>query len=192
MQNIEKIQSLIDSSEYEKAAEMFLELTDTKMSAEFTKHDFYFQGDKEKRDIYKITFQRGGRKFSLDFGQSIVNSGFYFTMGCKKVDIDRSKWTLKRHELLHHIAKINIGTGDKFLNNGKSDTIHYPKTPTAYDVLACLQKYDAGTFENFCGDFGYDTDSRTAKKTYKAVVKEFGKVCEMWTDAEIEAMQCIS
>jgi hypothetical protein len=62
-------------------------------------------------------------------------------------------------------------------------------TPTAYDVLTCIQKYDPGTFENFCGDFGYDEDSRKAEKTYKAVVKEWWRVYRFFTSSEIEEMQ---
>ncbi len=30
--------------------------------------------------------------------------------------------------------------------------------PTAYDILACLTKYEVGTFDDFCSNFGYDTD----------------------------------
>jgi hypothetical protein len=54
--------------------------------------------------------------------------------------------------------------------------------PTAYDVLTCLTKYDPGTFENFCGEYGYDTDSRKAEKVYKAVVKEFAGVNRLFSD----------
>ena len=64
--------------------------------------------------------------------------------------------------------------------------------PEEYDVLSCLQKYDVGSFENFCGDFGYDVDSRKAEKTYKAVCKEFEKVSKFFTDAEIEQLQEIN
>jgi len=63
------------------------------------------------------------------------------------------------------------------------------QTPTAYDLLACLTKYDVGTFENFCGDFGYDTDSRSAERTYKAVCKEWEKVSKFFTAEEIEQLQ---
>jgi hypothetical protein len=54
--------------------------------------------------------------------------------------------------------------------------------PTAYDVLACLQKYDVGTFEDFCGNYGYDNDSIKSLKTYKAVKKEYENVIKMFGD----------
>ncbi len=63
--------------------------------------------------------------------------------------------------------------------------------PTLYDVLSCLQKYDVGTFEDFCANFGYDEDSRTAERTYKAVVKEFEAMQRLFTDEELEVLQMI-
>lgn len=47
---------------------------------------------------------------------------------------------------------------------------------TPYDVLACLTKGDVGSFEDFCADYGYDEDSRTAERTYEAVCKEWAGV----------------
>lgn len=57
-----------------------------------------------------------------------------------------------------------------------------PVEPSNYDLLACLTKYDPGTFEDFCVDFGYNTDSRKAEKTYKAVVKEYESLCRVFGD----------
>jgi hypothetical protein len=66
------------------------------------------------------------------------------------------------------------------------------KLPTAYDVLASLTKYDPGTFDNFCGEFGYDTDSRKAEQTYRAVAKEWEKVEAFFTTAELAELQEIN
>lgn len=68
----------------------------------------------------------------------------------------------------------------------------YAKRPTLYDVLACLQKYDVGSFEDFCSDFGYDIDSRKSKKTYKAVVKEYESMCTLFSDEELEVLSEIT
>lgn len=54
---------------------------------------------------------------------------------------------------------------------------HNGKEPTSADVVSCLLS-DAscayGSFEDFCSDLGYDTDSRKAYRTYKACVKTRG------------------
>lgn len=169
--------------DYLKQANDFLEATNTEMAVSFLMNDFYFAGDKEPRDIYQVTIKRGGRKISFRFGQSLAESEFYYTMGKQKRPIGRDKLEWNKSQLLTFIRMDNRSS---FVE--KLDTIHRPEPPTAYDVLACLTKYDPGTFEDFCSDFGYDTDSRTAKKTYKAVKKEWANVQTIWDDSEIEQL----
>lgn len=64
-------------------------------------------------------------------------------------------------------------------------------SPSLYSVLACLTKYDPGTFEDFCGDFGYDTDSLSALRTFKAVTKEWKAVENVFGDVidELQEIQ---
>lgn len=63
--------------------------------------------------------------------------------------------------------------------------------PNLYDVLACLTKYDPNTFEDFCSEFGYDSDSRNAVKIYKAVCKERQAVERLFGDClnELQEIQ---
>lgn len=60
---------------YEKQATDFLAATDTTFEVKFDKNDFHFAGDKERRDIYAVTFKRGQKLFRLKFGQSINDTG---------------------------------------------------------------------------------------------------------------------
>ena len=62
------------------------------------------------------------------------------------------------------------------------------KIPTAYAVLSCVEKVDVGTFEDFCFEFGYDTDSITAKNTYEAVRDEYLNLARLFNNAELEQM----
>lgn len=60
-----------------------------------------------------------------------------------------------------------------------------PTPPSAAAVLASLcsdaTSADRTTFEDWCGDLGYDTDSRKAEKMYHACIK---------TNAELRAFLC--
>ena len=85
--------------------------------------------------------------------------------------------------------------------NGKSASFKFGQSikstekgeePSAYELLASLTKSDPGTFEEFCGEFGYDTDSRKAYKTYSAVVREWCKVNRLFTEAQILELQEIT
>ena len=69
------------------------------------------------------------------------------------------------------------------------------KHPTAYDILACLQKYDVGDIEDFIDEFGYEIkkkgDLKRIMNTYDAVVKEYNDIRRCFTEQQIEAMQDI-
>ena len=61
--------------------------------------------------------------------------------------------------------------------------------PDSYSVLACLTKYDPGTFEDFCNEFGYDVDSISATKTYEAVGKEWAGMERLFSDEDLELLR---
>ena len=60
------------------------------------------------------------------------------------------------------------------------DTEHN-ECPTAYDILAAITKYPVNDFADFCSEYGYDTDSRKAEKTFRAVRSEWNKVARIFT-----------
>lgn len=118
-------------TEHEKKAMDFLTATGTKFRTEYVKHGKYFDNDTNPRDIYKVTLEREGNKWSFTFGQSLENTG---------------------------------------------------KKPTPYSVLACLTKYDVGSFSDFCSEFGYSTESRKAYRMYQKVNDEYERVVTMFGD----------
>ncbi len=173
-------------SSYEQQAIDFLNATGATIETKFLEHAPHFQDDKESRDIYEVKITRLGRKFVFKFGASLNDSGFYYTKGKRQITIDHSLIGTK------NLASAIRAKDLDFLNNGKSDVIHYPKAPTAYSILACLTKSDPDTFENFCSEFCYDTDSRKAFKTYKAVKREWKNIERLFTPEQIEQLQEIN
>ncbi len=115
---------------------------------------------------YRCTFSSKGRgHFAIDFWNSYADEEFN-ALGTKDYQLGKTvirKWGIEGRRVVE-----------------------------AYDVLACLTKYDPGTFENFCSDFGYDTDSRKAEDVYRAVVKEFHSVQKFFAAEEIPELQEIA
>lgn len=68
----------------------------------------------------------------------------------------------------------------------------HARVPTAYDVLAAITKSDPGTFGDFCGEYGYDTDSRRAMDTYLSMQNEWARVRAFFTGEELEELQEIA
>lgn len=175
-------------NEYEKQAEAFLKETKTEFKAVFLRHGKHFEDDKDKRDIYEITLKRGDRAYKFPFGQSIVNSGFklintntnqetkytWFKELTYNTDRDGKRLTRDIKDKIGSLGcfKIVLGTA-----------------PSAYDVLACLEKNEVGSFSEFCDEFGYDTDSRKAETTYKAVLNEYENLKMLYSDEELSKMQ---
>lgn len=189
----------MEKSKYNEQAEQFLKDTDTKFNAKFIKHDVHFEGDKEERDIYKITLTRGSRVYEFDFGQSIACSGKYRVHGIGNNQLDnmRDKEFVKAfrngQRLFNAIPILKITHsvyGGKLVKNRDFTENKEFAEPAAYDVLACLDVID-GDFEEFCGNFGYDTDSIKSSKIFKAIEKQSEQLKMLFSDSEIEKLQNI-
>lgn len=96
--------------DYEKQAKDFLEISQITMTTRFIKHDFYFADDREKRDIFRITFKRGTERFSITFGQSLNESTGY------------GDYKPSAYDVLACMTKHNPGTFDDFCDAFGYDT----------------------------------------------------------------------
>jgi len=123
---------------------------------------------KQATDFLKST----GTKFTVKYKT-------YGSMPCDKKGDNR------------HIFKVSIRNKNGSYTCDFGQSISAGKNePTAYDLLAGITKYDPGSLENFCGDYGYDIGN--AARTYRAVCKEWEKVSAMFTEEEIEQLQEIN
>lgn len=85
-----------------------------------------------------------------------------------------------------HIFKCKLSRNRKsyIFNFGQSLNAG-SEEPTLYDILTCLQKYDVGSYTDFCSEFGYTafnevTDSKLQSKLYNAVCKEYEGVLRVF------------
>lgn len=111
----------------------------------------------------------------------------YKTFG-KHFDGDTHGRHIFRVRIANKLGSYNFDFGQSIANRDE--------TPTAYDVLVCIQKYDVGSFEDFCSEFGYEAynenytgANRTAKKIYNAVVKEWEAVDKLFSSKQIELLR---
>lgn len=167
---------------YQKQGQDFLDKTGATLKVEFDRQGKYFDGDTEERDIYNITLARGERSFAFAFGQSVAHSGRFCVYDNPSRGISPSR--LIKGE---YVKPLDDYPGERKWGKNKDF-----QAPTAYDILACMTKYEPGTFEDFCSEYGYDTDSRSAEKTYQAVKGEYSNLCRLFSDADLELMQEIS
>lgn len=65
----------METLDYQQQAIDFLNATNTSFSAKYLTHDYHFDGDTERRDIYRITLKNDLYTYHFNFGQSLNNSG---------------------------------------------------------------------------------------------------------------------
>ena len=61
--------------------------------------------------------------------------------------------------------------------------------PTEYDILACVEKYGYDSFSDFCSEFGYSTDSISARETFLACGEEYAGLRRIFTEEQMEKMR---
>jgi hypothetical protein len=125
-------------------------------------------------------------KYGISFSAKFITYGRHFEDDQDERNI--YKLTLKRKG-----KSISFRFGQS-INATEKGTI-----PNAYDLLATLQKYEIGSFEDFCSEFGYEAlndnytgRNRKSSKIYNAVCKEWEKVNSFFTSDELEELQEIS
>jgi hypothetical protein len=195
-------------NDYEKQANDLLASMGVEFKAEFSFHGPYFLPDeKETRDVYNCTFSRKGQSFSIRFGQSLAHSvcgdfqSYVRIFKSRPYNHDETFDEWLQHNGLPLKVRIGWQACTQGTNKANWELLAYRasdavakelgqvRRPTAYDVIASLTKYNPMTFEHFCSDFGYNTDSIAAKNTFDAVVQEWLQVSAFFSAAEIEKLQ---
>jgi hypothetical protein len=82
-----------------------------------------------------------------------------------------------------------IHDGREIVTPWRQGTAHGPTIPDVADVVQSLAQDARGTrvvngFEEWAGEYGYDTDSRSAERTYEACVSTVG---QLWNRYGVDA-----
>ncbi len=76
------------------------------------------------------------------------------------------------HPWEHHAYTVKVTRGAESFETTYKQGMAHEDAPSLVAVVACLMSDaragELGSFETFCGEYGYDTDSRRAESTYNA------------------------
>ncbi len=175
---------------YDERANDFLRKTSASITVKYIETAKYLDDDKEIRDIYEVTIEKGEREYTFKYGNSIHNSGrvHAITSYCKRLNGDNTVITVKDKIISHRKMKVMLKTHDLMKDTDYKINRNYCE-PSYYDILATMTKYDPGLLSDFCSDFGYDIDSKQAEKSYNAVKNEYINLAMLFSDSELEMMQ---
>lgn len=179
-------------SEYDIQAEKFVNETAIEIVKTYTGHRLYFDGDKDRRATFHITIKRGDSSFSYDFGQSIMESYLFSEKMLYGECGGIGRFLpIKQSDFRFKAVNDSIKSQDEHLH----PCVRQSKAPpTDYSLLSCMasDSYCAGSFEDWCDSFGYDTDSRKALNTFLMCQKIAFNIIRFFTEAELEQLQQIN
>ena len=69
------------------------------------------------------------------------------------------------------------------------DAIKAEAKPTEYSILACMEKYGYDSFSDFCSEFGYSTDSISAREIFLACGEEYAGLRRIFTEEQMEQLR---
>lgn len=158
-------------NEYQEQALQFLKECNATMKIEFSHigRNENWKEDNELREVYNFTITTPHGSYSSKFYDCIYN--------------------LKRKKEIEAQLKEAFVTGR---DRVRLQQEYKELRPNEYDILACIEKYDPYTFEDFCSSYGYDEDSRTAERIYFACQKEYCGLRRIFTPEQMEMLQEIN
>lgn len=107
---------------------------------------------------YKVTLFKDGRVIlkDVDYGMGIGHCPSYVQSWTGKMSMDEAE-AIKR--------ECETGRNQKTRGEIKLDPVDF-----MYSIVSDADAIDAGGFEDWCSNLGYDTDSRKAEEIYKICV----------------------
>lgn len=167
-------------TEYQKQAEDFLTSCNATMEIAYTGLE-KSNLDDELHCAYDCTIKTPRGSMTVHFYDSAYNTEIM----CTTIEKYAEKKFKCKYEYLRGKEKITARA--ELLQKQKE------AKPTAYDILACLQKYEVGSMDDFMSEFGYEIhsvkDMTNFINTYNAVVEEYNNLCRIFTPEQMKMLR---
>lgn len=179
---------------YKKQGEDFL--TDTKTTLEVTeaipqKKPLWCKDGESHGIQYSVTLKNENYSYTFDYWGSIADKEML------EIAIDQEKrgttpQSAYFFKLKDFLLREGFPIGMSALGHRLVEKTKEAIKPNAYDILACLDVLYDDNFDDFCSSFGYDTDSITAEKTYRAVQEQDRALRRLFTMEQLEKLSEIA
>jgi len=136
------------------------------------------------RIVSKVKISRGSRSFTIEYKESTSTTSKNIGLKSNDINLFNSYGNKKTLKQIVEMAKKETFYPDKIAKINEKYNI------SNYNIIVCLQKYDVGTYKDFCSEFGYE-GSAESLKTYKACKKEFTNMQKLFNDKELEALMYV-
>ena len=188
---LEEIERLGDAGKYEEQGKKFLEYTETTLSVvECVPQTAPIWAEDGKHGIkYAITLKNSRYSYTFDYWGSIHDREMLSI--AEQVESRLNSSSPQFFQLKDFLQENGFPIGMTAIGFRAVEKTREAIKPTAYDILACLDVLYSDTFDDFCSDFGYDTDSIKAEKIYKSMQEQDRALRKLFTMDEIDLLNMI-
>lgn len=136
--------------------------------------------------MQKSEYQLQAEKFLTDTGTTLTR---YFTGTRPHFEGEKDSRDIYSITLTRGAKSYTFDYGDSIDNTRKHRHGERYTQPNAYDILACLTKYEpADNIDDFASEYGYEKIGETIR-VYEAVKKEWSGVSSLFNEEELEIMR---
>jgi hypothetical protein len=145
-------------------------MEEMKVSFKIIKVGPFFDDDKEDRVQLMVTVARGNNTIKFPFGMSIRDTEILTWKPHQEIHTGYSKVPMTALEINRERLRIKQGLLYSLLTTMRSE--YYCPTP----------------FEEFCSEYGYDSDSRKAEKLYQRCLEMSAELHKILNDEDVECL----
>ena len=168
-------------NEYLAQAKQFLTDCNATMEIKFVGKEIpaHWKDETKPHNKYQFTITTPKGSYTSYFWDSLYNT--------ELSEMNIQRYAEKKYKIhWYDVSAFEKGKAIRELDSLKAEAI-----PNEYDVLACLEKYSYDSFSDFCAEFGYSTDSISARETFLACGEEYAGLSRIFTDEQMEKLRGI-
>lgn len=169
-------------TEYEAQAKQFLADCNATMEIKFIGREIptHWLGETKPRNKYQFTITTPKGKYTSYFWDSLHNT--------EMSTISERTYAQQKYRASYDCLRSH----EKAKARAELVKLKAKARPTEYDILACVEKYGYDSFSDFCSEFGYSTDSISARETFLACGEEYAGLRRIFTDEQMKKMRGIN
>ena len=169
-------------TDYQAQAKQFLADCNATMEIKFIGKEIptHWAGETKPHNKYQFTITTPKGKYTSYFWDSLYNT--------EVSEMNVQSYAERKYKMRFD----GLRYAEKVKAIKELDAIKAEAKPTEYDILACVEKYGYDSFSDFCAEFGYSTDSISARETFLACGEEYAGLRRIFTEEQMEKLREIS
>lgn len=166
-------------TEYQAQAKQFLADSNATMEISFIGKEIpsHWLGETKPHNKYQFTITTPKGKYTSYFWDSLYNT--------EVSEVSERTYAQQKYKASYDCLRSH----EKAKARAELAKLKANAVPTEYDILAAVEKYSYDSFSDFCSEFGYSTDSISARETFLACGEEYAGLRRIFTEEQMEMLR---